>query len=622
MGYITWSQLAAVIILLQAGAAVDSGPLQSEARPRCWGSIFDVSRGYVDCCYYGRGDCWDAAGVFTPSRCCTQVVPPGDPACWNGAYTYQGCCMKHRRWFVERSGCFDYEYTFERCCGGHSGVAFFELRHRLAAVHAAFSTVRGPWLCFLVLSICARICKTETHIGGATGQGKCDMACMRRAVNVPAATSLRVLAMCGIVAVHSSALVGMRADGTTQDMRESEPLLNFASSLFVVHTDIFFVLSAYLSAVSVEQRKLPPAPSRAAQLQAAVLEAAAGVLRRVTRTAPTFLLAASLRTGSLEAFLRGLRTEDVLGVVWPFGVDLLCFMVVRMLLLLSAVAGEVVGGAVVISLLAACAERRRKAGPHLGGRHPLAPDVWHRGHLSMFGHRLPLALATLLLLRLLRLLRPVCGRHRGQVSSVYNYRPQCVHLGWAITWMMLWLGIIFAAVAEWCWVYGPRPLLPWWSYPFVVKLPLVLGCVLLLEESYRAAVVPQRGRGGSSPIFEALDKLSLGVLVLHWKVEDFVVLSVPFHDRSFVMLLFQMPAVLFWSCLAAALLQWVELPLRHLLDALLATLLAHARHQHNGRLTWLSYMAGAILFIVVAACARATVAHLCEPIGPATPCDV
>merc|ERR1712176_1144884 len=54
-------------------------------------------------------------------------------------------------------------------------------------------------------------------------------------------------------------------------------------------------------------------------------------------------------------------------------------------------------------------------------------------------------------------------------------------------WLLAFVGILMSACLEWVWNFGPRVIFPVWLYPFPAKIPLVLGCVVLLEASRRAA---------------------------------------------------------------------------------------------------------------------------------------
>jgi len=144
----------------------------------------------------------------------------------------------------------------------------------------------------------------------------------------------------------------------------------------------------------------------------------------------------------------------------------------------------------------------------------------------------------------------------------------------AIAWILAVAGIIVSGAVEWCWRYGPRIVMPWWIYPFPAKLPLVVGCVILLEQSRRAAAAaglrrPSEGFLMSHGAVGALERRSLAVLVIHELVETRVLGILPLHERDFSMFIFQLPSVLFWCYGAASVIVWAEAPFRQALEELL-----------------------------------------------------
>eukprot|EP00747_Dinoflagellata_sp_TGD_P202954 gnl/TRDRNA2_/TRDRNA2_76540_c2_seq1.p1 gnl/TRDRNA2_/TRDRNA2_76540_c2~~gnl/TRDRNA2_/TRDRNA2_76540_c2_seq1.p1 ORF type:complete len:201 (+),score=25.69 gnl/TRDRNA2_/TRDRNA2_76540_c2_seq1:84-605(+) len=165
----------------------------------------------------------------------------------------------------------------------------------------------------------------------------------------------------------------------------------------------------------------------------------------------------------------------------------------------------------------------------------------------------------------------------------------------------MFAGLAVTAAMEWIYTYGPRVLLPEWTYPFLVKLPLVTSCVLLLECSRRAAAatVPN-----PMPILKALERCSLGVLLLHEGVEVIALKFLPMHMQDASMLLYQLPALLFWSWLAASVLVWTEEPFRLSLDQLLRSVHSAAMTGHASMVILIAVAVAATVVGVRSTCAE------------------
>jgi len=420
------------------------------------------------------------------------------------------------------------------------------------------------------------------------------------------------------------------------------------SSLLVVQTDVFFVLSAYLTVVGHLHEKAQVEGSGktsacAPAMLDAVTDAAAAVLRRVVRTAPMFVLAASLDARNTVAYLLYSCWPDIIsGVTWPYGkpftwpfaVDLLCLSTVRVLLAVDALFGEASTVAATVVLLASCLERRRRHGP-LG----FDAGSWHLAHLALGAHRLPLHLVTLLLTlalarcgRRARLSRPAApAAHavaNGTVvtgATTFNGWPGLAALADSaamfLAWFLAAVGVVTTAAIEWCWRFGPRKVLPWWIYPFPAKLPLLVGCVLLLEASRcRAeAELPDRGEPAVQAALGLLERRSLAVLVSHEIVEMLLVQWLPGHTRDLRMFFFQLPSLLFCSFSVASVLTWVEEPVRSFLERGLRRLHSSARGSGPCAPRWRGRVALGLLLLPAGGCTALAFSRTCGEPYP-SPC--
>jgi len=256
---------------------------------------------------------------------------------------------------------------------------------------------------------------------------------------------------------------------------------------------------------------------------------------------------------------------------WPFGVELLCLVVIRALMLLSQLAGNSVAAATAAAILAACLERRRQHGPKTGALRLGGHRAWHIAHVSLVSHRLPICLTAMLLTLMLRIVQLPGQGFAFADDRLQQAATACLL---AAAWAAAAFGIVVTTALEWCWTFGPRELIPWWLYPFPIKLPLVFGCVLLLEISRRCAssaagppskinssgASDARQAGGSRSateiVLELLERRSLGVLVMHEFVEFVVVHNLHPHKRTLAMFWFELPAVLVWSYIVASVFVW------------------------------------------------------------------
>lgn len=672
---------------------------------------------YELCCVYGFAGCWDADGEYTFDRCCLDATPPGDETCWIEPYDFHACCEGYHGWFP-RADCFDGHYTFERCCGGHVAVTMFGARQRLkrfgyGIAHVIFGG--RPLIIIAALSVIVRILRRFCNRYLVASAQRPQSPSLGRGIRVPAAGLLRIFATCGIVAWHSLGNCGFSRTCDVDMMETADPPRQVVSSLFLVQTDIFFVLSSYLATAGAlcRARDSPP-------LRHVFADGAAAVLRRVVRTAPAIVVAASAGYMQVGPFFAESWPGHFFGVTWPygkpktwpFGVELLCLAAVEALLALGSVAGMPVSLATSAALLGACLERRHRAGAANGCKDPLSPNVWFSAHLAIGGHRLPLCFATVLLTILVharpqrtgllagnpldgkveqcpegisdaqpptqsdvfcadtRAANPkpadskqtspktaspkpaakksagkkgkgfaasdvVCFDHNAH-AAIANLEPAttagiCAESISGISrevsmagmflpfvWVVALAGILATALLEWCWNYGPRVVLPWWIYPFPVKLPLIVGCVLLLETSRRAAVA---GAAVVPDWLPVIERRSLGVLVMHEFVETVWLQSIPNYKRDQPMFWFELPGVLVWSYAAASLLLCLEEPFRQSLDSGLAAVHAAARPVERSASASRAWLATAGLLLASACCVGATLRRACKEPWP-SPCHL
>eukprot|EP00928_Gymnodinium_smaydae_P048192 TRINITY_DN32210_c0_g1_i1.p1 TRINITY_DN32210_c0_g1~~TRINITY_DN32210_c0_g1_i1.p1 ORF type:complete len:440 (+),score=80.72 TRINITY_DN32210_c0_g1_i1:706-2025(+) len=428
---------------------------------------------------------------------------------------------------------------------------------------------------------------------------------------VPAASALRVLATAAIVAWHSLASCGPKRDCKGINL-QSDASTQFLSSFLVVHTDIFFVLTAYLVTVG----RCGTEAGR--PLRSALVDRSAAVLRRVARTAPVLLVAQCLKAESLRHVLAlawpglvlGIRFPGAVSIPsWPFGIELVCLAVVEALRLVSEVFGDTSAMAAAAALLAACLERRR-SNEFILAREGIEPRGWHLAHVAIGAHRLPLCLASVLLTLLLSSRLRADGAAAAATASgcassaIRLPRRMVSQLLLPAAWLGLLCGLCATATMEWFWNMGPRTVLPYWAYPFPVKLPLVVGCILLLEASRRCSAA-----SSAVSFVSALERRSLAVLVIHQFVETRISDWLPPHAWELRLYLAMLPAQLSWSLLAAVGLTWVADPLRNVLLRALAALQSRVR-QGGG-----SAAAGAALLalpLLALASAAKTLLVCCE----------
>eukprot|EP00927_Polykrikos_kofoidii_P060739 TRINITY_DN55661_c0_g1_i1.p1 TRINITY_DN55661_c0_g1~~TRINITY_DN55661_c0_g1_i1.p1 ORF type:complete len:795 (+),score=101.08 TRINITY_DN55661_c0_g1_i1:47-2431(+) len=436
--------------------------------PTCWQGAFAHMK--FRCCVLGDKACWDSSGTFTFQRCCAELRPPGDATCWAPPYDYYSCCTNYLRWFP-RQECFDPLYTFERCCGGHLAVIVFGMRrwvYELSHRAASLCVTGHPWIHLAVASLFVRASAAVMSamatrwrwrerakgtaiaplFSSAAASDESDGYSSRvSTVHVPAVSALRVLATCCIVAWHSLGNCGHGRTCKTLPEGGVDLATQVVSSFLVVFTDVFFVISAYLSALGgavsastvastrdlhddylgaakdvrsdtatspsavdgvmvSAARTASPAVAFVSRLRTALVDSSARILRRVTRTAPTLLLANSLKLPTVSSFLVAAWPGLYVGATypgdkptktWPFGVELLCFVALEALLVICRVVGRHVGLFAGVSVLAACLERWRREAPRHSAGMPFVSSGWQMAHVAIGAHRLPISLTTWLL---------------------------------------------------------------------------------------------------------------------------------------------------------------------------------------------------------------------------------
>jgi hypothetical protein len=133
------------------------------------------------------------------------------------------------------------------------------------------------------------------------------------------------------------------------------------------------------------------------RLRLAAVDVASAVLRRLARTIPMYWAAVVIfghkfpqEVGSWWPLVERL---------WPFGVDLLCYVMLQMLVFIETLWGKRVGLMTAVVVLAACVERRRQRQPFW--LHVEDFDVsFHISHQSTWSHRLPMSITSFMLTRL------------------------------------------------------------------------------------------------------------------------------------------------------------------------------------------------------------------------------
>uniref|UniRef100_A0A7S4VB11 Uncharacterized protein n=1 Tax=Alexandrium monilatum TaxID=311494 RepID=A0A7S4VB11_9DINO len=488
----------------------------------------------------------DNGAVQAPLAAAEETV------CWSGDMTFSGCCLR------SDDMCFSSASGRERCCRQpalqFAGDCARWLRDE--GLPAVAGRLRGSLLWVLAPAVCGAL-------WGSWASCPAGPACAPGAT-IPAASLLRVMGTLGAMAWHHC----------WRPYLEENRLGTFRTwllCLFNVQCDLFFVRAGYLAGSRPPPRR-DALCSRAVCARAAAAGAALGVLRRAARTAPAAFVTpyavSALASGTLAgpplAEIAAHAAAQLVPHDWPLGVELVCFSAVQVLMVLTEVAGEAAGLSSTAALLAACLQWRARSGP-------LPLRRWHQGYRSIPSHRLPTSLATLLATRLLRLAWP----------EPPGGSPEPGARGGAALGALLWgaagLGMLFAATCEWLVQSGIHFLLmPWWFYPFLAKVPLVLGCVLILERSRRTAGrpdgAPPRGKPARTAAVAWLERLSWPAMCCHNDLRAYMRRELLPVRYDLEILLFTLFGLVSWSYAVGALVLWVGAPYERFLQRSLLAL--------------------------------------------------
>eukprot|EP00929_Paragymnodinium_shiwhaense_P080012 TRINITY_DN41708_c0_g1_i1.p1 TRINITY_DN41708_c0_g1~~TRINITY_DN41708_c0_g1_i1.p1 ORF type:complete len:373 (-),score=28.66 TRINITY_DN41708_c0_g1_i1:715-1833(-) len=363
--------------------------------------------------------------------------------------------------------------NFEYCCGARQ-VHLHVLAALQAAVEEAASItfdVLPDGFSFMCLpAVVWTLWRSVCRILGAVGLWKRPDATpeLPRSFVV---SFLRVVATLAVWTFHclGGELYGQRTGCLVDEYHG--PLHWLGMSLLIVLNDFFFIISTHTAAA--RDRDVRPA-------RCVVAGACSAVLRRVVRCAPIFMLVSqkSRRRGIFQSIRDGEPTL-LLGSVWPFVVELVCYATIHGLLVVMQLFGELACFAIATVLLAMCVQARVDVGPAW----PDSKDQWWEAHASVWVHRLPMCLTTLLLSRIFWRFRRRIGADAASKGNTDSM------LGPVFFGLVAALGSFVTGLLEWCWTYGLRSVVPWWAYPFPVKLPLIVSTILLLEFSQRRRAV-------------------------------------------------------------------------------------------------------------------------------------
>lgn len=462
-----------------------------------------------------------------------------DPDCWSEGFDFHTCCYadpRHAQW------CWDLVYTPERCCGTELAQKFNEAYAEHIAQSNRFQWPQGNtvflglWV-FLSLPAILRLLLTD--------KGNSEMPRSGGSQLLREALELRILATCGLVGFH----FGCFGNAKT-------PYLQFVDATFMTNTDIFYIVSTYLVFCR------GPNPCSAGD---ALIDFGTGILRRLQRTVPVLLLTHLLPwnvfpTDTLNVFL---------GDTWPFVVEFVCIAFVRCFLGLACVLGVSSAAAAALATLVGCMWRfhqhqiLRKAFIDLGKGEEMGLMI----HKSIFGTRLPLCLVTVLLTMCLNKARNTTLRTPTKIHSVQSRR--------ITSWFLAICGLIVTGLMEQRWgIYSNKnptaDLSPWWLFPYLTKLPLLLGCLFVLELGEHQRIASEQVSIPSWLVRIESWTLAVNSMKLHWLFAKAQVKLLPKeNDLTVLALLFHWPAAVLWSVFAAAILTWVQQPYGDILKWLL-----------------------------------------------------
>merc|ERR1712196_301825 len=108
-----------------------------------------------------------------------------------------------------------------------------------------------------------------------------------------------------------------------------------------------------------------------------------------------------------------------------------------------------------------------------------------------------------------------------------------------------------------------------------------------------------------------LERLSLPVILLHRGIEEIALVHfLPVGERDLPQMIYEVPALLAWSCLTPVVLLWVGRPFHLLLERLL-NLASSLVHNRKTVPQWQRQFAGLILIAIACTCAMLVYERTC-----------
>eukprot|EP00928_Gymnodinium_smaydae_P056512 TRINITY_DN39882_c0_g1_i1.p1 TRINITY_DN39882_c0_g1~~TRINITY_DN39882_c0_g1_i1.p1 ORF type:complete len:612 (+),score=43.18 TRINITY_DN39882_c0_g1_i1:130-1965(+) len=500
-------------------------------------------------------------------------------------YSYEACC-------INGDNCWDAVYTVDRCCGSQVALNMlarsvredaYTLWSRLLTRVKKRIPEMAPcfWLVLFVPAILFR----------ANGE---DMRHISTGQEVPLARELKVWATLGITVYHHLHGSSLATAANFGGLRELPSSASFTLLICCGNTfmDLFFIVTTYL----VASRPLPSFSS--GQLSMLLEQPALAVLRRFARTTPCFAFATALR---LVPTRQHILQEFLLpsARIWPFAHELLCYAAMQLMRSVLALCGFVPCLAVASVILALCHQNRLDRGANFPATH----FTWWQAYTSVTMLYLPLCLLTFIVTRVL-------GASGTWKRSLLPHAAAV-------------LGFLFRGFVEWCWIYGPRSLVPWWSYPFLFRLPFMVGIVWLLEASRGLVHTEKATERSTSPLvsyfYSSVDAYSVNYLLLEVIARYFVADMISAGKglegmteacEDILSFMFALPAHWFWLHVASAALYWGQNPYQRGMLALISYLNSVSCSKPSN--TWACfkrYLAKAA--IVLAACAYSYYVFVC-----------
>lgn len=502
----------------------------------------------------------------------------GDESCWGGGYTHELCCV------LKEVDCWDGVFTAARCCEVEEEEVKTALQEevRTALQPLEVRTALQPLL--LLVEWAQYFLESTFHSGlfvclPAVCLGVVSLLSerikstrnYRSEAVVPAACALRVIAVASVLAFHYM-------DDLLPPSTEPQPLRSYMLSLRVVLHDIFFVLSAFFTAGEITEDS--PQTWTSKMLSASVRESSA-LLRRVVRTIPPVVVVTMV-------VMDGMSIWSVFTSGWLLDVDFVCYVVLCVLRGTARVFGEKPRMAIVVALFALCMAEQTPAWPLQ------SESVSSFPHQSVTRVQLPICLTTIMFVHLFR--KFSCHTVGEEVS------------GMGAPWIVAIIGIVITSFLEWFWVLGSFAAMPRWSYPIVTKLPLILGCVVLLERSRQ--MVQQHSEPWKSTILSHLDSYSWSSMAAHTHFRASVIKYL-WHPTplqlELVNVFYLLPSHVFWSFATGSVLFWMQEPYSRAMLFLLET--AGNNACDNNR-RWVRFLLSTALVFLAASCTAVVTKHI------------